>query len=122
MIVLGLLLVLVAAGAALFAVVASANNSAPIHMEGIGIAVSVTPLAMYVAGAVSVALLVLGFAMMSGGTRRWVSSRTELRHLRKEKAASASGRSTDGSGRTRRSDRSEETSKDNATNSDSGTT
>jgi hypothetical protein len=86
MIVLGLLLILAAAGAALFAVMAPSAASQTIEMSALGLTLSASPLAMFIAGAVSVVLLGLGFGLISRGTRRKASSRKELRELRKAQA------------------------------------
>jgi hypothetical protein len=87
MIVLGLLLILAAGGAALFAVMAPSAAAQTIELSALGLKVSASPLAMFVAGAVSVVLLGLGFALISRGARRTASSRKELRDLRKAQAA-----------------------------------
>jgi hypothetical protein len=90
MIVLGVVLILVAAAAGVFAVVSS-STSQMVHLEGIGLAVSVSPLAVYLAGALSVVLLGFGFSMITGGARRKASRRKELRRLRKAEADSGGG-------------------------------
>src|SRR4051812_12515697 len=85
MIVLGLILIIVAAVAVLFAVIATGTLTAS-PLSAVGITVSVTPLTMFVAGAVALLLVVLGLALISRGTKRSVHTRRELRHLRKERA------------------------------------
>jgi len=85
MIVLGLILILVAAATVLFAVIATGTLTAS-SLSAVGITVSVTPLTMFLAGAVALLLLVLGLALISRGTKRSVHTRRELRHLRKERA------------------------------------
>ena len=85
MIVLGLILILVAAAAVLFAVIATGTLTAS-PLSAVGITVSVTPLTMFIAGAVALLLVVLGLALISRGTKRSVHTRRELRHLRKERA------------------------------------
>jgi hypothetical protein len=87
MIVLGLLMILVAVGAAVFVVIAPLAISKMTDLTAVGVTVSASPLAMFVAGAVSLALLGLGYALVSRGTRRRASSRKELRELRKGQAA-----------------------------------
>lgn len=89
MIVLGLLLVVVAVGAGVFAVIAPTSTSRVVELTALGVTVSASPLAMFVAGAVSVVLLGLGFALISRGTRRKAASRKELRQLRKQQADAA---------------------------------
>jgi len=85
MIVLGLILIIVAAAAVLFAL-ASVGTLTATPLTAIGVTVNVTPLAMFVAGAVSLLLVVLGLALISRGTKRSVHTRRELRQLRKEQA------------------------------------
>ena len=87
MIVLGLLLILVAVGATVFAVMAPSAAAQTIEVTALGFKVSASPLAMFLAGAASLALLGLGWALISRGTRRKARSRKELRQLRKEQAA-----------------------------------
>ena len=86
MIVLGLILIIVAAAAVLFAL-ASGGTLTASPLTAIGVTVNVTPLAMFVAGAVSLLLVVLGLALISRGTKRSVHTRRELRQLRKGQAA-----------------------------------
>jgi hypothetical protein len=85
MIVLGLILIIVAAAAVLFAL-ASGGTLTSSPLTAIGVTVNVTPLAMFVAGAVSLLLVVLGLALISRGTKRSVHTRRELRQLRKGQA------------------------------------
>ncbi len=86
MIVLGLLLVLAAVSATVFAVMAPSAAAQTIEVSALGLKISASPLAMFVAGALSVILLGLGFALINRGTRRKASSRKELRELRKGQA------------------------------------
>ena len=88
MIVLGLILIIVAAAAVLFAL-ASGGTLTASPLTAIGVTVNVTPLAMFVAGAVSLLLVVLGLALISRGTKRSVHTRRELRQLRKGQAKPA---------------------------------
>jgi membrane protein implicated in regulation of membrane protease activity len=85
MIVLGLILIIVAVAAVLFAL-ASGGTLTASPLTAIGVTVNVTPLAMFVAGAVSLLLVVLGLALISRGTKRSVHTRRELRQLRKGQA------------------------------------
>lgn len=112
MIVLGLLLILVAAGAAGFAVMASTATSKVIDLTAVGFTVSASPLAMFLAGAVSVVLLTLGFALVNRGTRHKAAARKELRHLRKEQAATGATDRTISSTDTNSSSTSSSTSRD----------
>jgi len=105
MIVLGLLLILVAVGAAVFVVIAPLSISKMTDLTAVGVTVSASPLAMFIAGAVSLALLGLGYALVSRGTRRKARSRKELRQLRNEQAASGAGASADAGHRSTRRDR-----------------
>jgi len=86
---LGLALILIAALATIFAVVASATTSTAMELTAFGVTVSPTPLALFLAGALSVALLGVGFALVSRGTRRSARTHRELRRLRKENAVAA---------------------------------
>jgi membrane protein implicated in regulation of membrane protease activity len=104
MIVLGLLLILIAVGATVFALMAPSATAQTIEVTGLGVKVSASPLAMFCAGAVSLALLALGYALISRGTRRRARSRKELRDLRKEQAAGATAAAEEGQ-RTSRRDR-----------------
>jgi hypothetical protein len=106
MIVLGLILIIVAAVAVLFAVIATGTLTAS-PLSAVGITVSVTPLTMFVAGAVALLLVVLGLALISRGTKRSVHTRRELRHLRKERAnqPAAAGAAAGGTTRTDTGDR-----------------
>lgn len=87
MIVLGLLFILVAVGATAFALTAPSAAAQTIEVTALGFKVSASPLAMFLAGAASLALVGLGWALISRGTRRKARSRKELRQLRKEQAA-----------------------------------
>ncbi|HEY8652893.1 MAG TPA: hypothetical protein VIL87_07335 [Dermatophilaceae bacterium] len=89
MIVLGLLLILAAVSATVFAVMAPSAAAQTIEVSALGFKISASPLAMFVAGALSVILLGLGFALINRGTRRKASSRKELRELRKGQADAA---------------------------------
>src|SRR3954452_379562 len=72
MIVLGLILVIIAAVAVLFAVIATGTLTAS-PLSAVGITVSVTPLTMFIAGAVALLLVVLGLALIGRGTKRSVT-------------------------------------------------
>jgi membrane protein implicated in regulation of membrane protease activity len=91
MIVIGVLLLLIAAGAVGFVVMAPASISQAVELTAMGVKVSATPLASFVAGALSVVMLILGIAMIGHGARRRAKSRKELHDLRKEQAG---GRAT----------------------------
>jgi hypothetical protein len=81
---IGVILVLLVVLVTVFAVVASGTISSGIALTGLGISVSVSPLGLFLAGALSVILLGLGFALVSKGTRRTAGKRKELKTLRKE--------------------------------------
>jgi membrane protein implicated in regulation of membrane protease activity len=118
MIVLGLLLILIAAGAVVFAVIAPSATAETIVVTALGVKVSASPLAMFLAGAVSVVLLGIAYLLISRGARRKARSRKELRDLRKEQAATGTSTSTEGGHRSSRSDRHP---KGNNTATDTGT-
>jgi hypothetical protein len=83
---LGLALTLVAVGATVFAVIATATTSTTIALSALGVTISASPLDLFIAGALSVLLLFLGFALISRGTRRTARKHKELKSLRKDKA------------------------------------
>lgn len=114
MIVLGLLFILVAIGATGFALTAPSAAAQTIEVTALGFTVSASPLAMFLAGAVSLALLGLGWALVSGGTRRKARSRKELRQLRKEQAATGANTSGEGGHRASRHDRPQKESSSDA--------
>ncbi|MEP7035708.1 MAG: hypothetical protein ABI934_08970 [Actinomycetota bacterium] len=104
MIVLGVLLILAAAGATVFAVMAPSATAETIVVTALGVKVSASPLAMFVAGAVSVVLLGVAYFLISTGTRRKARSRKELRRLRKEQTATGTGATSEGGHRSSRRD------------------
>jgi hypothetical protein len=120
MIVLGLVLILVAAGIVVFALASSSNYTTQIPLHGIGLSFTATPMAIYLAGAVSVILLGLGFALILRGTgREWGRHKEhqELKQLRK-KNATAAMETADGSaddGAAKRADDSTSNGSDNTT-------
>jgi len=83
MIVLGLLLILAAVAAAVFAVTAPSGAEQTIEVSALGFKLLASPLAMFIAGALSVILVGIGLALINRGARRKASSRKELRELRK---------------------------------------
>lgn len=87
MIVLGIILILLAAGAATFAAIATGAATQAVELSAVGMSVTLTPLALFVSGAVALLLLVLGLWLVARGTRRKAQTRRELRQLRKEQAA-----------------------------------
>ena len=94
MIVLGLVLILVAAGSVVFALASSSNYSTQIPLHGIGLSFTATPVAIYLASAASVIFLGLGFALILRGTgREWGRHKEhkELKQLRKEGATAPTG-------------------------------
>ena len=98
MIVLGLLLILVAAGTVVLVLASSSNYSTQIPLHGIGLSFTATPLAIYLAGAVSVIFLGLGVALILRGTgREWGrhQEHKELKLLKRD--ANTATRTADGS-------------------------
>ena len=87
MIVLGVLLVLIAAGAVTLVLMAPDAMTNAIELTAIGVTVNASPLALFVGGAVTLALFALGFPMITQGIRRNAKRRKELHELRKERAA-----------------------------------
>lgn len=86
MIVLGVLLVVIAAAAVALVLMAPDAMSNLIELTAIGVTVKASPLALFVAGAVSLALFGLGFPMITQGIRRKAKMRKELHQLRKEQS------------------------------------
>lgn len=120
MIVLGVLLILIAVGATVFALSAPSGAAETIEVTALGFKVSASPLAMFFAGAVAVILLSLGLFMVSRGARRKASARKELHQLRKEQAAGANVPPTaEGEGRSRRDRRRDGSSTDTGTDTSS---
>jgi hypothetical protein len=111
---LGLALTLVAAGAIVFTVVASASSATTIPLTAFGVTISASPLDIFVAGALAVVLLGLGFALISRGTRRSARTHKELRTLRKDKAVAATKAAAD---REDASDSAKESAKDSTSSS-----
>ena len=76
-------------------VIASASSSAAIALTAFGVTVSASPVDLFIAGALSVVLLGLGFALISRGTRRSARTHKELKQLRKDKAITATKAAAD---------------------------
>ena len=121
MIVLGVLLILAAVGATVFAVMAPSGTSETIVVTALGLKVSASPLAMFLAGAASVAVLGIAYVLISRGTRRKARSRKELRQLRREQAAAGNGPSAEGGHRSSRSDRRQKDSQTGTSTENSST-
>jgi hypothetical protein len=94
MVVIGFLLVLVAAGAIAFVLMAPAAMSQAVELTAGGVTVNATPLASFIAGAVSVALIGLGFPMITKGLHHKAKTRKELHQLRKEQATAGPSTAT----------------------------
>jgi hypothetical protein len=125
MIVLGLLLILVAVGATAVAVTAPMTAPQVVKMTALGISVSASPRAMFLAGGVSLLLFVFGLVLINGGTRRRARARKELRGLRKDQAAAPADASADeggGSSRRNGSDDGAGTGSTDSGSTDSGST
>ena len=95
MIALGLLLIVIAVGAAAVAARATMATSPVIELTAVNTTVMASPLAMFISGAVSVALLGLGFALLQRGTRRNFRKRNEIRQLRKDNATNVAATSAE---------------------------
>ncbi|MBA2891492.1 hypothetical protein [Nonomuraea soli] len=83
MVVLGVLLVLAAAGTIAFVAVNSSSMS-EVSYSAFGYSVSANHLEMFVAGAVVAAVLLLGIAMINSGWKRASVRRRRLREVRHE--------------------------------------
>jgi hypothetical protein len=94
MVVIGVLLVVIAAGAVAMVLMAPDAMSNVIELTAIGVTVKASPLALFVAGAASLALFALGLPMITQGVRRKAKTRKELHHLRKEHAVAGASTST----------------------------
>lgn len=81
MLVLGVLLVLAAAGTIAFVTVNSTAMS-DVTFSAFGYSVTADHLEMFLAGAVIAALLLLGISMIGSGSRRAAARRRELRQAR----------------------------------------
>ncbi|HEY5248226.1 MAG TPA: hypothetical protein VIJ15_07225, partial [Dermatophilaceae bacterium] len=92
---LGLALTLVAAGATVFSVIASAHSSTAVPLTALGVTISASPLAVFVAGAASVVLLALGLMLIKQGTRRTARTHKELKQLRKERVVASTKTAAD---------------------------
>jgi membrane protein implicated in regulation of membrane protease activity len=103
MILIGVLLIVIAVGATVFALMAPSGAAQTIEVTALGFKVSASPQAMFFTGVAAVILLSLGFVMVSRGTRRKASTRKELHQLRKEQAAAGANAPTaEGESRSRR--------------------
>jgi len=118
MIVLGLLFILLAVVATAVAVTAPIAAPQVVKMSALGVSVSASPRAMFLAGGVSVLLLVFGLALISGGARRRARSRKELRELRKDQGTSSAGTSEDTAAGSSRRDGSHDGTKTDTTGTD----
>jgi hypothetical protein len=97
---LGVILILIAVAATVFAVIASGTISTAIKLTGLGITISAKPLTLFIAGALSVFMFVVGFALVTRGTRRTAAKRRELKQLRKDQPSPAPGERTAGAAET----------------------
>jgi hypothetical protein len=105
MIALGLLFVLVPVGVAVFVALAPTTTAQVVELTTFGVTVKTSALAIFLAGAASVVLLGLAYALITRGTARKARSRKELRQLRKEQAAAGTSPSGEGGHRSSRHDR-----------------
>lgn len=90
MLVLGLVLIVLAAAATAFAFLASNVGHANVGLSAYGISLGVSPSTIFLAGAVSLLLLLAGIALIRSGARRKARERRELKRLRKQQGPSAS--------------------------------
>ena len=103
MIVIGVLLILIALGATVLALIAPSGAAQTIEVTALGFTVSASPMAMFFAGAAALVLLSLGLVLVSRGARRKASARKELHQLRKDQAAAGANAPTaEGEVRSRR--------------------
>lgn len=79
MVVLGIILILVAAGVLILAVLSSADTAATFEFGGVS--VTMDPLWVFLTGAMTVLLLVLGLELVRAGTRRANKRRKEKKEL-----------------------------------------
>jgi len=86
MIAIGVLLVVIAAGGVALVLMAPDAMTNAIEVPAFGLVVNATPLALFVGGAISLALFALGFPMITQGIRRKAKRRKELHDLRKSQA------------------------------------
>lgn len=93
MVVLGLVLILVAAAATGFAFLASNVGHSSVGLNAYGVSLGVSPSTIFVAGAASLLLLLLGIALIRRGARRKVKQRREIRQLRRRGTQDGSGSS-----------------------------
>lgn len=79
MLVLGLILILIAAGVVLGAVAGSSNDTATFDLGGFSVEMS--PLLVFLTGAATVLLLVFGLSLMRAGVRSASKRRKEKKEL-----------------------------------------
>ena len=92
MILLGLILIVVAAGAGTLLFLAAQQATDPIRLEALGVSANVTPLALLIAGAAVVVLLWLGLLMVRGSIRRKARRRREAKELQRQAELDAEAR------------------------------
>lgn len=100
MVVLGLLLIIVAAAATAFAVLASNVGHATVGLSAYGVSLGVAPSTIFIAGAVSLLLLLAGIALLRRGAQRKARSRRELKRLRKQQGPTEPTTASPGPGST----------------------
>lgn len=79
MLVLGVILILIAAGVVLAAVAGSSNDTATFDLGGFSVEMS--PLLVFLTGAATVLLLVFGLSLMRAGVRSATKRRKEKKEL-----------------------------------------
>lgn len=84
MVLLGVLLVLVAAGAAVWLVLGSQAVTAPVNLHTAGLKIGMTPLALLVAGAVILLVLWVGLALIRASVKRRRRPAREAREAQRQ--------------------------------------
>lgn len=88
MVVLGIIVLLAAAALVLLLVTAGTSQDVVLDLMG-GQQLTTSPIWVFLAGAVTVLLAVIGFWLISRGTRRAVARRREIRNLRQAAAVTS---------------------------------
>ena len=91
MILLGLILIVVAAGAGTLLFLAAQQATDPIRLEALGVTANIQPLALLIAGAAVIVLLWLGLLMVRGSIRRKARRRREAKELQRQAELDARG-------------------------------
>lgn len=92
MIVLGLILIVLAAASGTLLFLAAQPLTDPVELEAMGVQASVLPLVLLIAGAAVMLLLWLGLVMIRGSVRRKTRRRRESKDLERQAEREAQGR------------------------------